>query len=166
MPGRLQSQAPELSVRILSVRIWLPIKFSTLAAISVLTGNSPDRCRKRTFAGEKLRVSAFLRPISCLLSIAAMAIHLPLPHMENERYALHRRKYFAATRTQKEIRSGSFSQRRNGSCFRHMAARPFTLSEFWRYLAAQTNTFPALFRLWFLGWVRPDRGDPPYFGRP
>jgi hypothetical protein len=43
----------------------------------LFTGNSADRCRKLTFAEEKLRVSAVQSAISCLLSIASVAIHLP-----------------------------------------------------------------------------------------
>jgi hypothetical protein len=63
--------------------------------------------------------------------------------------------YFAATK-EEEIWAGSFSQRRNGSCFRYMAARPFTLSQFWRYLAAQTNTLSAMPWLCFLVRFHPD----------
>src|SRR5258708_11108241 len=40
-------------------------------------GNSAERCRKLIFAGEKLRVSAVQSSITCLLSIAAVALHLP-----------------------------------------------------------------------------------------
>src|ERR1041385_2213522 len=113
------------------------------------------------FAGEKLRVSAAQSSLTCLLSIAGVAIRLPYFHVKYEQHSFHGRKYFAATSIQ-QARPGSFSQRRNGPRVRHMAARPFTLSQLWRYLAAQTNTFPGLFRLWFPGWVCPDRGDPAY----
>jgi hypothetical protein len=49
---------------------------------SALRGNSCERCRKLTFAGEKLRVSAVQSSITCLLSIAALAIHLPYSNSE------------------------------------------------------------------------------------
>ena len=62
-----------------------------------------------------------------------------LLHKRNERYSHFWRNYFAATETTDKIRQGAVSQWRNGSGFRLMAARPHTLSQLWRYLAAQAN---------------------------
>jgi len=67
---------------------------------------------------------------------------------------------FAATRIKTKIRSGFVSKWRNGPCFRYMAARPHTLSQLWRSLAAQTNVLSAVSRLQFLSGLRTDRGGP------
>jgi hypothetical protein len=62
---------------------WLPLSIARFSQrYSALTGNSCERCRKLTFAGEKLRVSAVQSSITCLLSITALAIHLPYSNRE------------------------------------------------------------------------------------
>jgi hypothetical protein len=112
--------------------IWLPVPIARFSRrYSVLTGNSCERCRKLTFAGEKLRVSAVQSSITCLLSIAALAIHLPYSNREMNGIHPLEKKYFAVTKIQEKIqsvreknRSGCISQRRNGSGFGYMAARP------------------------------------------
>jgi hypothetical protein len=81
---RLQSQAPVSRTTVL-LRL-------VLAVILSLTGNSFLLCRKLTFAGEKLRVSAVQSSITCLLSIPALAIHVPYSHMETEQDSLHMEK--------------------------------------------------------------------------
>jgi hypothetical protein len=75
------------------------------------------------------------------------------------------KKYFAVTKIQEKIRSvreknrsGCISQRRNGSGFGYMAARPYTMSQRWRCLATQTNALSSMPWLWFIGRVWPDRG--------
>jgi hypothetical protein len=72
---------------------------SLFAAIQPFTGNSFLPCRKLTIAGEKLRVSAVQSSLTCLLSIAALAIHLPYSHMETEQeFIPYGENYFAATK--------------------------------------------------------------------
>jgi hypothetical protein len=73
-----------------------------------------------------------------------MAIHLPYFTAKVNGIHSNGENYFAAKRIKEKVRSGSVSQWRNGPGFRHMAARPHTLSELWRYLAAQTNPLSAV----------------------
>ena len=138
--------------------IWLPTKTSEFRRDNCLAGNSAERCRKLTFAGEKLRVSAAQSSITCLLSITVLAIHLPYSIGTMNGIHSNGENNFAATKIKTKIRPGFVSKWRNGPCFRHMAARPHTLSQLWRYLAAQTNVLSAVSRLQFLSGLRTDRG--------
>ena len=158
-----QSQAPPFIPKSHEMVACLDCRISQ--RYSALRGNSCERCRKLTFAGEKLRVSAVQSSITCLLSIAALAIHLPYSNREMNGIHPLEKKYFAVTKIQEKIRSvreknrsGCISQRRNGSGFGYMAARPYTMSQRWRCLATQTNTLPSMSWLWFIGRVWPDRG--------
>ena len=128
-------------------KLLTPSSVAEKAPKQRLTGNSAERCRKLTFAREKLRVSAVQSSITCLLSIAALAIHLPYSIGKMNGIHSNGENNFAATRIKTKIRSGFVSKWRNGPCFRYMAARPHTLSQLWRYLAAQTNILSAMSRL-------------------
>jgi hypothetical protein len=75
-----QSQAPLFIPKCHEMVACLDCRISQ--RYSALRGNSCERCRKLTFAGEKLRVSAVQSSITCLLSIAALAIHLPYSNRE------------------------------------------------------------------------------------
>ena len=75
-----QSQAPPFIQKSHEMVACLDCRISQ--RYSALRGNSCERCRKLTFAGEKLRVSAVQSSITCLLSMAALAIHLPYSNRE------------------------------------------------------------------------------------
>jgi hypothetical protein len=79
------------------------------------------------FAGEKLRVSAGQSSISRFLSIAAMALGLPLFYVVVQEVNSSIGEIRVARKIPKTIRAGSLSQSRNRSGFRHLAARPFQL---------------------------------------
>src|SRR6476646_10450947 len=90
---------------------WLPASIARFSQrYSALRGNSCERCRKLTFAGEKLRVSAVQSSITCLLSVAALAIHLPYSNRENERDSSIGEKIFCR---HKKPRENPVSPRKN-----------------------------------------------------
>jgi len=64
------------------------------------SGNFTEKCRKLTFAGEKLQVSAVQSGITSLLSISSVAAQLRYScRNENEQHSHFWRKYFAAKKT-------------------------------------------------------------------
>src|SRR5882724_1409567 len=118
------------------------------------------------FAEEKLRVSAVPRSISRFLSVAAVALDLPKSYVVVQEQIRRLEKFRVTRKIPATIRAGSLSQSRNGSGFRHLAVRPFPMSQLGRYLAAQTNTLSALSWLWCSRPFRLDRGDCSHIGRP
>jgi hypothetical protein len=97
---RPQSQAPPFIPKSHEMVACLDCRISQ--RYSALRGNFCERCRKLTFAGEKLRVSAVQSSITCLLSIAALAIHLPYSNREMNGIHPLEKKIFCRHKKQRE----------------------------------------------------------------
>jgi len=128
-------------------KLLTPSSVAEKAPKQRLTGNSAERCRKLTFAGKNYEsLLSRARLLVCFQSPFWQSTCL-IPQGKMNGIHSNGENNFAATRIKTKIRPGFVSKWRNGPCFRYMAARPHTLSQLWRYLAAQTNILSAVSRL-------------------